>query len=171
MKGCSQGKEILHSLKREDAPERPTRSIQRARRMIAEDIFRREILNLRSEYIAHGLAEVERMRSWLERQTTPRLVPSELMTFVTLAHRLRGSGQVYDLPQVTEWASILESNLRTVAEENDARITAEHLRSLLTIVDRLYAALKETEDRHDSRSYNECRRPARRIQGPGRHSE
>lgn len=112
--------------------------------MKAEDIFRREVRNLRDAYIAQRLAEVERMRSWLEQQTAPRLALPELMTFITLAHRLRGSGQVYDLPEVTEWASILESHLRTIAEENEARITAEQLRSLLTLVDRLRSALRGT---------------------------
>lgn len=111
-----------------------------------EKIFRGEMLKLRSDYIAYSLTQVETMRSLLQQRKPPRLAAEALVRLIHIAHRLRGSGQIYDLPEVTDWASILESDLRTV-EENQGRMTPERWRSILSVLDKLSSILKAEQDR------------------------
>ncbi len=111
-----------------------------------EEIFRQEMLKLRSEYIAHSLTQVEAMRSLLQPHESVRLRTEALTQLITLAHRLRGSGQTYDLSEVTDWASILEDDLRSI-ERNRGRLTVERRRSLLSVLDQLRSILEAEQDK------------------------
>lgn len=105
-----------------------------------EQIFRQEMLKLRSQYIQHSLSQLQSMRSVLQRWDEPLLAMEELTRLLLIAHRLRGSGKTYDLPEVTNWAGLLESDLKAVLD-NPQRLTPERRRTLLSIVTRLHAIM------------------------------
>ncbi|MCS6805879.1 MAG: Hpt domain-containing protein [Acidobacteriota bacterium] len=119
-----------------------------------EQIFRQEMLKLRSQYIQHSLSQLQTVRSVLQRWDQPLLDMEELTQLMVIAHKLRGSGKTYDLPEVTSWAGLLESDLKTVLD-NPQRLTPERRRTLLSIVTRLHsimsaAARQDREERIES---------------------
>jgi chemotaxis protein histidine kinase CheA len=113
-----------------------------------EEIFRREMLKLRSDYIQHSLTQLETMRTMLQRWDQPILAMDELTQLMTIAHKLRGSGKTYDLPEVTNWAGLLEGDLKTVLD-NPQHLTPERRRTLLSIVKQIHSIM--AAERHQDR--------------------
>jgi hypothetical protein len=109
-----------------------------------EEVFKQEMLKLRSDYIAHSLTQVQLMRSLLPPGKLPRLSSETVTQLITIAQRLRGSGQTYDLPQITEWASRLEGDFWDL-ENNQGRLTVARRHSIVSILDELRSVLESEQ--------------------------
>jgi len=107
-----------------------------------EAIFQREMLKLRADYLTNSLRMIQTMRKLLSGQRLPHVPLDAVNRLIGLAHRLRGSGRLYDLPEVTNWAAMLEEDLKTVKEQ-DGRVTLERLRSLRSVVEKLGSILQQ----------------------------
>jgi chemotaxis protein histidine kinase CheA len=110
-----------------------------------EIIFRHEMLKLRVEYLTNSLRTTQTMHEVLCEQRPPRIPLEAVNQLIRLAHRLRGSGRLYDLPEVTDWATVLEEDLKAVKERR-GRVTLERLRSLRSVVEKLSSIFEAEQE-------------------------